>query len=73
MLREALPGETVVVFGRAALRADERIVVTTLAAADAGIADMATCVIVGSAETRAVARPGLPPLVYSPRAAGGAP
>lgn len=68
-LREILPGETVIVFGRAALRADERIVATTLDAADPGVADMATCVIVGSAETRIVARPGLPPLVYSPRAA----
>lgn len=72
VLGEALPAETVVVFGRAALRADERITVTTIAAADPGLADMATCVIVGSAETRAVARPGLPPLVYSPRSAGGA-
>lgn len=67
VLRDVLPAETVVVFGRAALRADERIVVTTLGAAEAGMADMATCVIVGSEETRAVARPGLPPLVYSPR------
>lgn len=72
VLREALPPRTVVVFGRAALRRDERIAVTTLAEADPALADMATCVIVGSAETRAVARPGLPPLVYSPRSAGGA-
>lgn len=72
VLGAVLPAETVVVFGRAALRADERIVVTTLGAADPGLADMATCVIVGSAETRAVSRPGLPPLVYSPRSAGGA-
>ncbi|HRO11559.1 precorrin-3B C(17)-methyltransferase [Amaricoccus sp.] len=69
VLRELLPPGTVVVFGRAALRDDERITVTTLGAADPGLADMATCVIVGSAETRAVPRPGLPPLVYSPRGA----
>ncbi|MFT3973137.1 MAG: precorrin-3B C(17)-methyltransferase [Amaricoccus sp.] len=69
VLREVLPPETVVVFGRAALRPDERIAVTRLGRADAGMADMATCVLVGSAETRVVARPGLPPLVYSPRSA----
>lgn len=72
VLRAVLPPATVVVFGRAAFRADERIAVTTLGAADAGQADMATCVIVGSPETRAVARAGRAPLVYSPRAAGGA-
>jgi len=32
---------------------------------------MATCVIIGSAETRIVQREGLPPLVYSPRSTGG--
>lgn len=72
VLREVLPGGTVVVFGRAALRVDERIRVTTLADADPALADMATCVIIGSEETRAVARPGLPPLVYSPRSVAGA-
>ena len=70
VLREFLPPATAVVFGRAALRPDERIVVTSLGEADAALADMATCVIVGSAETRTVARPGLPPLVYSPRSTG---
>jgi precorrin-3B C17-methyltransferase len=72
VLREVLPAETAVVFGRAALRADERIEVTTLAAADPERADMATCLIVGSAETRTVPRPGLAPLVYTPRSAGSA-
>ena len=38
-------------------------------AADAANADMATLVIVGTAATRLIARPGLPPLVYTPRAA----
>ena len=41
-----------------------------LAEADPGMADMATCVIIGSAATRTIARAGRPPLVYSPRAAG---
>ena len=30
---------------------------------------MATLIIVGSRETRVIARPGQPPLVYTPRAA----
>lgn len=67
LLHQLLPPETAVVFGRAAGRADERIVVATLAGADPGIADMATCVIVGSAATRTVRREGLPSLVYTPR------
>lgn len=70
LLREALPGETVVVFGRAAGRPDEVMTVATLAEARGDMADMATCVIVGSAETRLVERGVLPPLVYSPRYAG---
>jgi precorrin-3B C17-methyltransferase len=43
--------------------------VVTLAAADAADADMATLVIVGSRETRVIARSGRSPLVYTPRAA----
>ncbi|MBN9074555.1 MAG: precorrin-3B C(17)-methyltransferase [Rhizobiales bacterium] len=71
MLREVLPGDTPVVFGRAAFRPDERIGVTALAAADPAGADMATCIIVGSSETRIVERPDRAPLVYSPRRAMG--
>ena len=67
-LRQHLPPTTPVVFGRAVGRSDERVTITTLADADAGAADMATLIIVGSAATRVVARPGLPPLVYTPRA-----
>lgn len=70
ILRTVLPGETPVIFGRAAGRPDERIVVTTLAVADPAAADMATCVMVGSPETRVIARPGWPDLVYTPRFAG---
>ncbi len=69
ILLEMLPGPTPVVFGRAAGRPDERLIVTTLGDAEPGQADMATCVIVGSSETRLIARPDLPPLVYSPRSA----
>jgi len=72
ILRNHLPAETPVLFGRAVARAAERVTVARLDGAEAVPADMATCVIVGSAETRVVERPGLPPLVYSPRSAGGA-
>ena len=67
ILRAILTAETPVVFGRAAGRPDEKIVVTTLAEADPDLADMATCIIVGSPETRRIARAGLPDLVYTPR------
>lgn len=69
ILREILPATTPVIFGRAAGRADERIAVAALEEADAAQADMATCIIVGSPETRIIPRPNLPPLVYSPRSA----
>jgi precorrin-3B C17-methyltransferase len=67
ILREILPQETPIIFGRAAGRPDERIVVTPLGVADPAEADMATCVIIGSAETRIIARAGKPDLVYTPR------
>ena len=66
-----LPGSTPVIFGRAIGRADERVEVTTLGVAKSIAADMATLVIVGSADTRIVAREGRPPLVYTPRSAAG--
>ena len=70
ILREVLPWTTPIIFGRAAGRPDEAIAVVTLADADPAKADMATCVIIGSPETRIIKREGLPPLVYSPRSAG---
>jgi precorrin-3B C17-methyltransferase len=66
-LRRHLPGSTPTVFGRAIGRADERLTVTSLDAADPSIADMATLIIIGSALTRVIERPGLTPLVYTPR------
>ena len=68
-LRRYLPATTPTVFGRAVGRADETVAVTTLQAADPAGADMATLVIVGSAETRLVPRLGHAPLVYTPRSA----
>jgi precorrin-3B C17-methyltransferase len=67
-LRRHLPPTTPVIFGRAVGRQDEQINVVTLDAADAANADMATLVIVGSRDTRVIARPGRQPLVYTPRA-----
>jgi precorrin-3B C17-methyltransferase len=67
LLAGILPAQTPVVFGRAAGRPDESIVTVPLAQARPDMADMATCVIVGSTATRVVERPDLPPLVYSPR------
>ena len=68
ILRAELPPETLVVFGRAAGRPDEQIAVVPLSAARGDMADMATCILVGSTATRLIPRPGRPPLVYSPRA-----
>ena len=70
LLLRHLPGTTPVLFGRAIARPDEQLLLTTLAEADPARADMATCVIVGSPDTRVVRRGTLPPLVYTPRSAG---
>ncbi len=71
-LRRHLPDATPVVFGRAVGRADERVAVTTLGDAGSASADMATLIIVGSRETRTIARPSGAPLVYTPRASAEA-
>jgi len=63
-----LPASTPVIFGRAVGRPDETMTVTTLEAAGDATADMATLIIVGSSETRVIAREGRSPLVYTPRA-----
>jgi len=67
IVRTILPADTPVIFGRAAGRPDERLTIARLADAEAAQADMATCVIIGSAETRVIAREGRPDLVYTPR------
>jgi len=67
VLREILPATVPVIFGRAAGRPDEKIIVKPLSEADAGLADMATCVIIGSPETRIIDRGTKPGLVYTPR------
>ena len=71
-LERHLAASTPVVFGRAVGRADEHVEITTLGAARAVAADMATLIIIGSPQTRVLVRPGRMPLVYTPRAAAGA-
>ena len=71
LLARHLPGATPVIFGRAVGRADESMTLTTLAVAGEIAADMATLIIVGSKETRLIARPGQSALVYTPRAVEG--
>ena len=66
-LRAALPAATPVIFGRAAGRPDERIETVRLDEAKPEMADMATCIIVGSTETRLIERQDRAPLVYTPR------
>ncbi|MEH6693205.1 MAG: precorrin-3B C(17)-methyltransferase [Pseudorhizobium pelagicum] len=71
ILRKHLPADVPVIFGRAAGRPDEVIRTVALKDAAGNMADMATCVIVGSPETRIITRDGRPPLVYSPRSYRG--
>jgi precorrin-3B C17-methyltransferase len=72
LLARHLPRSTPVIFGRAVGRDDERVAVVELGRAREEPADMATLIIVGSAATRIVTRPGRPPLVYAPRSAAEA-
>ncbi|MDQ0559295.1 precorrin-3B C17-methyltransferase [Rhizobium mesoamericanum] len=71
LLRSELPATTPVIFGRAAGRPDECITIQRLGEADAASADMATCVIIGSPETKVIARNGKSDLVYTPRFIAG--
>src|SRR5208283_5532975 len=56
LLRRRKDAATPVAFARAVGRADERIVLSNLREADPGLADMSTLVLIGSSETRFVAR-----------------
>jgi precorrin-3B C17-methyltransferase len=67
ILTEQLPPSTPVVLGRAVGRADESVQVLELQELQAESADMSTCIIVGSPESRVITRGSLPPLVYTPR------
>jgi precorrin-3B C17-methyltransferase len=66
-LRAVLPLQTPVAFATAISRDDESVSVTTLEAADPTRADMRTLVLVGTAATRRIERPGASPWLYTPR------
>jgi precorrin-3B C17-methyltransferase len=68
ILREVKPANTVTIFARAIGRKDERVTVAALEHAEPGMADMQTLIIVGSSATKTLARGGLEPWVYTPRA-----
>jgi len=72
-LATILPPATPVIFATAVSRADERIAVVPLAEAPRTAADMRTVILVGSAETRTVARGDGRLWVYTPRSFAGAP
>jgi precorrin-3B C17-methyltransferase len=72
LLRKFLPPATPVVFATAVSRADERIDICSLDEADPARADMRTLVMIGTAATRIIERPGKTPWVYTPRSAAGA-
>jgi precorrin-3B C17-methyltransferase len=66
-LRDILPASTPVVFASAVTRPGEKIIQTTLATANPAHATMSTVVLIGTAETRSIPRPGAPPWLYTPR------
>jgi precorrin-3B C17-methyltransferase len=68
-LRPILPAATPVAFAAAVTRPDERLLQTTLAEADPAAADMRTLVLIGSAATRSIPRPGGGAWLYTPRSA----
>jgi precorrin-3B C17-methyltransferase len=67
ILRGILPADTPVIFASRVSEPDEAIDITRLGEAVAERADMRTVVIVGSAQTRLIARERKPPFVYTPR------
>jgi precorrin-3B C17-methyltransferase len=69
LLRTRKPNTTPVAFARAVGRPDEKLITTTLGEADPSLADMATLIIIGSSQTRLVARQGAAPWIYTPRSA----
>ena len=70
LLRRLKAQATPVAFARAVGRADESLILTTLGEADPGLADMATLIVVGSSETRFIARDGAREWMLTPRAYG---
>jgi precorrin-3B C17-methyltransferase len=71
VLREELPGTVPVVFASAVSDAREAVDTVPLRDAVASRADMRTLVLIGSSQTRLIARAAGNPFVYTPRSAGG--
>jgi precorrin-3B C17-methyltransferase len=69
VLRTILPSATNIAFATAVSGDDERVEITTLGDADAARADMRTLVLVGSAQTRRIARADGGVWLYSRRGA----
>ncbi|WP_419900039.1 precorrin-3B C(17)-methyltransferase [Roseomonas sp. USHLN139] len=70
LLKKILPGTAPVAFATAVSRPEEKLLLTTLAEANAENADMRTLVMVGSAASRLIARgAGARPWLYAPRSA----
>lgn len=67
LLRRSKSPATVVVMVRAAGSGDVKRITTTLGEVDPAQADMRTLVLIGSSTTRALARDGREPWVYTPR------
>ena len=72
LLRAHKAPATPVAFARAIGRADETIALATLADADPGLADMSTLVLIGSSETRFIARGEGRAWLLTPRSYGRA-
>ncbi len=68
-LRPVLPATTPIALATAITRPDERLNLATLATVDAGLADMRTLVLIGTAESRTIERPGARSWLYTPRSA----
>lgn len=67
LLRETCGPARLITFARAVSTPDEALHTVSLAEASPDMADMRTVVLLGSSRTRRIERPGLPPIVYTPR------
>jgi precorrin-3B C17-methyltransferase / cobalt-factor III methyltransferase len=70
VLGEVKAPATPVAFARAVGRPDEALTLTTLAEANPSLADMSTLIVIGSSETRFIARNGARAWMVTPRAYG---
>jgi precorrin-3B C17-methyltransferase len=71
LLQDELPGSVPVVFASAVSDAREKIDTVTLRDAASSRANMRTLVLIGSSQTRLIARAGGNVFVYTPRSVGG--